>query len=57
MTPIKTIARMHRVFDAPRFESRYNVDRTTARRSGSCATRNTTWLWQFGFLLNALHIG
>jgi putative SOS response-associated peptidase YedK len=24
-TPIKTIARMHRVFDTPLFESRYNV--------------------------------
>ena len=24
-TPIKTIAKMHRVFDAPLFEPRYNV--------------------------------
>ena len=29
-TPIKTIAKMHRVFDAPLFEPRYNVARTRA---------------------------
>jgi hypothetical protein len=47
-TPIKTIAKMHRVFDAPLFEPRYNVARPRPSPSSGRRTEEESWRWSAG---------